>query len=246
MRNILLSILTISSLSTFSFGTSGKEILDKVEANLTSAKDQQSLVEVILGSGNKIDEKRIMKIWSAGKEKRIVKFVSPDSVKGIGVLSLPNEEMYVYLPAYKRTRAIQGNMKNQNFQGTDFSYREIGSFNYSKDYDSKLISQSDGKSTLELTRKQNSDAEYDKVILEVDTVNYLPIKLEMYSSGSLKKILKILKSENKNNYWILSHIRMEDLRKNHFTEIIMKEVEFDKGLENKGIFTKRFLEEPIR
>lgn len=223
------------------FALTGQEVLDKVEKSLTGFSDQMATCEVILGEKGAIKETRVMKIWSAGKNKRVVKFVSPSNVKDIGILVLSDQEMYIYLPAYKKTRRIEGSMKNQNFQGTDFSYREIGSYEYSKDFDSKVIKEDDKTIQLELTKKTDSDSSYNKIIMEVEKQNFLPKKLEMYSNNELKKVLTIITTEKKGNYWALTHIKMEDLSKNHFTEIKMKEIIFDSGLEAKGIFSERFL-----
>ncbi len=237
MKKIIFFLMIAGNL----FSITGQEVLDKVEKSLTGFSDQTATCEVILGEKGAVKETRVMKIWSAGKSKRVVKFLTPSNVKDIGILVLSDKEMYIYLPAYKKTRRIEGGMKNQNFQGTDFSYREIGSYEYSKDFDSKVIKEDDRIIQLELTKKADSDSPYNKIIMEVEKQNYLPKKLEMYSNNELKKVLTIITTEKKNNYWALTHIKMEDLTKNHFTEKKMKEIVFDSGLEGKGVFTERFL-----
>lgn len=224
------------------YSITGNEVLKKVEEVLTKEKDRESLVEVILYSGDKVREKREMQVWNAGKDKRVVKFLSPSSVKGIGVLSLPNSEMYVYLPAYKRVRAIQGSAKDQNFQGTDFSYREIGSFNYSSDFDASIVSEDNENYVLELKRKPNSEITYDRVVMVVSKDSFLPRKLDMFEKGALKKILEITETEKKGNYYILKRLKMTTVSTKTATEIIVKDVKFDQGLELKGIFSQRFLE----
>lgn len=241
MKKILFFLLVYGNL----FALTGQEVLEKVEKSLTGFSDQTATCEVILGEKGVVKETRSMKIWSAGKSKRIVKFVSPSHVKDIGILVLSDKEMYIYLPAYKKTRRIEGNMKNQNFQGTDFSYREIGSYEYSKDFDSKIIKEDEAIIKLELTKKPSSDSSYTKIIMEVEKPNFLPKKLEMYVSDKLKKVLTIISTEKRNNYWALTHVKMEDLSKNHFTEIKMKEIVFDSGLERKGVFSERFLKSPL-
>lgn len=248
MERFILMIIISWFVSNLAFGLSGQEILDRVEKSLTGYKDQTSTTEVILGKidGNKIEETRIMKIWSAGKNKRVVKFVQPSNVKDIGILVLSDDEMYIYLPAYKKVRRIQGTMKDQNFQGTDFSYREIGSFEYSKNYTSVVLKEDDKTAVLELTKKPSSDVIYSKIIMYVDKVEFLPEKIEMYDRDEIKKVLSIISREKKNNYWVLTHIRMEDLKRKHFTEIKMKEIIFDSGIEAKGVFSQRFLQEPTK
>ncbi|MGC8764312.1 MAG: outer membrane lipoprotein-sorting protein [Brevinematia bacterium] len=245
MKRIAVSILLLF-LGSFVFGLTGQEVLDKVEASLTGYTDQTAVTEVILGRMDKVEETRTMKLWSAGKSKRVVKFLQPSNVKDIGILVRSKDEMYIYLPAYKKVRRIQGSMKDQNFQGTDFSYREIGSFEYSDDYSSKVLKEDENTITLELTKKNSSDAHYSRIIMLVDKINFLPLKLEMYLKEELKKVLTIIESEKKGNYWVLTHIKMEDISKKHYTEIKMKDISFDTGLEKKGIFTERFLQEPAK
>jgi outer membrane lipoprotein-sorting protein len=241
----LLILLTL--LWATAFGLSGQEVLDKVEASLTGYSDQSATAEVTLGKiDGGVEETRIMKLWSAGKNRRVVKFASPPNVRDIGILVKSSDEMYIYLPAYKKVRRIQGSMKDQNFQGTDFSYREIGSFEYSDNYDSRVVKEDEKNITLELTKKPNSDAFYTRIIMYVDKEHYLPLKLEMYVKEEARKVLTILQREKKEKYWILTHIRMEDLLKKHYTEMKMKDVIFDTGLEKKGVFSERFLEQPVK
>ncbi len=236
-----LTIFVLLSLAHLSYAISGNEVLSQVEASLTKQKDQESTVEVILYKGGKANEKREMKIWSKGKEKRLVKFISPESVKGIGVLSLPGDKIYVYLPAYKKVRAIQGSAKDQSFQGTDFSYREIGEFNYSSSFDAKIILENDKEYVLELTRKPSSDWKYEKIIMTVEKNEFLPKKLEMYEKGKLKKVLEVIETRKIGNYNVLYHMKMSTIPNNTATEIITKDIKFDQNLEAKGVFTERFL-----
>ncbi len=250
MRNItiFLSIILLLSGINKVFALTGQEVLNKVEESLTGYVDQSLTAEVTLGKTEekKVEETRIMKIWSAGKNKRVVKFVQPSNVKDIGILVLSEDEMYIYLPAYKKIRRIQGSMKDQNFQGTDFSYREIGSFEYSKNYNPNILAENEKTIILELIKKLTSDVPYSKIIMYVDKINFLPEKLEMFEKNEIRKVLTILNRDKKGKYWVLTHIRMEDIHKKHFTEIKVKEVTFDSGLESKGIFTQRFLQEPTK
>ncbi|MCX8029472.1 MAG: outer membrane lipoprotein-sorting protein [Brevinematales bacterium] len=241
MKRVIFSLIMMFVIS-YVYGLSAKEILDKVENNLSKEKDRESIVEVILYKEGKEKERREMRIWSAGNDKRVAKFISPESVKNVGILTLPNNEMYVYLPAYKKVRAVQGSMKDQNFQGTDFSYREMGGFDYSEDFDPKILSEDSTTYTLELVRKPNSDWSYDRILMVVLKDVFLPKKLEMYEKGKLKKVLDVLETEKKANYFVLSRIRMTSIANNTSTEIISKDVKFDQGLEARGIFSQRFLE----
>jgi len=60
------------------------------------------------------------------------RFTAPASQAGIAFLSLPNDVMYMYLPAFGKERRIASSAKNQNFAGTDFSYDDMESVPFSK------------------------------------------------------------------------------------------------------------------
>lgn len=229
------------------FSQTGKEVLDKVEATLTAPKDMETYFEMTLGStGGGSTEKRTLKIWTAGKDKRVVKFIAPVSVNNVGVLALGDDEMYVYLPAYQKVRRIQGNMRDSDFQGTDFSYREMGSYNYTKDYEASVQKDEKDFVILNLAKKNGSDAPYDRLVMTVDKGNYLPKSIEMYSGDVKKKVLTVLDSAKKGAYWTFQSIRMENLPAKHFTEVTMKDIQFDGNIEGKGVFTQRFLKQYVK
>jgi outer membrane lipoprotein-sorting protein len=204
--------------------------------------------EMLLGNtaDQKNQEKRTLKIWTMGKNKRVVKFITPSSINNVGVLALNDDEMYVYLPAYQKVRRIQGNMRDNDFQGTDFSYREMGSYNYTKDYEASVAKDEKESYTLNLARKSGSDASYDKLVMVVNKANYLPKSIQMIAGGTEKKLLIILDAEKNGDYWTFKKIRMENLMIKHFTEISMKDTRFDQSLDDKGVFTQRFLKQYVK
>ncbi len=230
------------------FGATGQDVLDKVETALTAPKDMEAYYDMRLGSpdNEKDIEQRTLRIWNMGKNKRVVKFLTPSSINNVGVLALSGDEMYVYLPAYQKVRRIQGSMKNNDFQGTDFSYREMGSYNYSADYESTIIKEDDNTIILNLTKKSGSDAPYDKLVMTVDKSNYMFKTIEMFSGDVKTKVLNVLETEKKEGYWTFTKIRMENLSIKHFTEVNMKDIRFDQDLEAKETFTQRFLKQYVK
>ncbi|UCH92133.1 MAG: outer membrane lipoprotein-sorting protein [Candidatus Aminicenantes bacterium] len=83
---------------------------------------------------------QISKLFDNGKiEKRLIRFLAPADVKGIGLLSFDYEkkddDMWFYMPALRKTRRIVSSEKSKNFMGSEFSYGDItppniDSFNY--------------------------------------------------------------------------------------------------------------------
>ena len=62
-------------------------------------------------------------------EKRIIKFTSPAEVKGTGILIYDHEDkpddMWIYLPALKKTRRIVSSEKSKGFMGSEFSNADM-------------------------------------------------------------------------------------------------------------------------
>jgi outer membrane lipoprotein-sorting protein len=245
MKKIILSVslcFAFLSMSSILYGLTGDEILKKTEETLSGPEDYEGRLTMTLansdGSGK---EERALKVWFAGKEKRVIKFLSPPSMNGIGLLSLDDDEMYLYLPAQNKIRRIEGGVKNDDFQGTDFSYNEMGSYDYRKDYSAGLHAEDEKTYTLLLTKNQGSDKPYDTMIMNVDKSTFIPLTIEFYKGDTLKKILSILEIKKTGSNIIPSRIKMENVEKRHYTEMIMTEMKFDQGLLEKNIFSKRFL-----
>ena len=96
-------------------------ILEKMDQVLYAPKDMTAFNRLVLIDRNDRQEIREAKILQKGTDKRIMRFTSQASQAGIAVLALPNDVMYLYLPAFGKERRISASVKNQNFAGTDFS-----------------------------------------------------------------------------------------------------------------------------
>ena len=100
-------------------------ILKKMDEVMYSPKDMTGKNKIVLIDKNGKQETREASILQKGNDKRIFRFTAPASQAGIAVLSLPNDVMYLYLPAFGKERRISTSVKSQNFAGTDFSYDDM-------------------------------------------------------------------------------------------------------------------------
>jgi outer membrane lipoprotein-sorting protein len=224
------------------FGLTGDEILAKAEQALAGPKDYEGLSTMVLANSDGTQkEQRSLRIWISGKEKRVIKFVSPPGIEGIGLLTESSDEMYLYLPAQNKIRRIEGGSKNDDFQGTDFSYNEMGSFDYKKDYAAEVTAEDDASWTLALVKKAGVDRPYDRLVMVVDKADYVPRTIEMYRSTRMQKLLSILEVKKTDAYMVPTRLRMENREKKHYTEMTISDIRFDQGLEAKDVFSKRFL-----
>jgi len=71
------------------------------------------------------------KTYQDGQEKRVIKFLEPADVKGTAMLIIDNkniaDEMWIYLPALKKTRRIVSSEKGKSFMSSEFSNADMSS-----------------------------------------------------------------------------------------------------------------------
>ncbi len=215
-------------------------IIKNMDNVLYAPKDLTGTNTLILIDRNGKQETREANIKQKGTDKRIMRFISPASQAGIAVLALPNDVMYLYLPAFGKERRISASVKNQNFAGTDFSYDDMEPKPYLDKYTPKLIKTEENVFEVELTPKGRSD--YSKIIVNVNKTNYYPELMEYYDKGNTKIKVANYTFKKIGSYWNATEIEMTDLKKNHKTKMQMSDVKYDTGLSDDE-FTIRKLKQ---
>ena len=228
IKSAVLTVLIIAGSLFTANAQDASPILKKMDDVMYSPKDMTGKNKIVLIDKNGKQETREATIQQKGNDKRIFRFTSPASQVGIAVLSLPNDIMYLFLPAFGKERRISTSVKSQNFAGTDFSYDDMEAKPYSEKYTPKLLKTEANVFVLELTPKGQSD--YSKIIVNINKTNYYPESMEYYDKGNTK--IKDAKYTFKKigNYWNAQEIEMSDLKKNHKTKMQMSDVKYDQGL----------------
>ena len=264
MKKIICSVLFLIFISgTFAFATeatkevqvkelTAKEILKKTDAQ-NDPQDQFSHIKMTLIDRRSKESSRKVQLWTKADKNRLIKFLAPADVKGVGFLVLeadsPEEKMYLYLPAFKKIRRIAGSAKRGSFMGTDFSYDDIGSSNYSQDYDPKRLPDQENQYVLELEKKKDSDVDYDKLLVWISPEAFVPTKIEFYKIKRIEqekrfKLIKVMhtkKIERIKKYWMPTELVMENIDQKHKTILELDQIEVDTGLSDK-LFTLRYLQ----
>ncbi len=185
---ILMLVFSINAQDAYS--KNAQSILAKADAVINAPNDMHQFSKMILIDKNGNKKVRKSEMYQKGDEMRLVRFLSPADQKGIGFLSLPNDVMYLYLPAFHKIRRIASHVKNENFAGTDFSYDDMSSFKYAEEYNAKLLETKNSVYVLELTAKPGIKKDYSKLIMEIRKDNFYPVKISFYDkAGNLWKIL---------------------------------------------------------
>lgn len=258
MLGVMVSVLQISAGEK---QRTADEILEKVDNLLNAPRDQDLSIKLILTDKDGRERIRTMRMLQKGSDKRMIRFLSPADQRGIAFLSLPDDVMHLYLPAFKKTRRIASHVKNRRFAGTDFTYEDLEAKRYSEKYVPKLLGtktreclilEKDGEKTewvakeidhylLQLNPREDVRTDYSKLIAWIRTDNFYPTKIEFYDKGNeLYKVLIAEKIKKVDGYWVAMETTMENLEREHKTTMIIEEVKFDSGL-SKDKFTKRYL-----
>jgi outer membrane lipoprotein-sorting protein len=244
MKRIKLSVLASALFLFVGFNASAQDattILNKVDEVMYSPKDMTGTTTIVLIDKAGKEKTREANIIQKGTDKRIFRFTAPSSQAGIAVLSLPNDIMYLYMPAFGKERRISSSVKSQNFAGTDFSYDDMEAKPNAEKYIPKLLDTEENAFVLELTPKSPKSS-YSKVIMKIHKTDFYPISAEFYDKGNRKVKEGTSVYKKIGNYWNAQEMTMTNLKKKHTTKMIMSNVKYDQNTSDDE-FTVRKLKQ---
>jgi hypothetical protein len=124
-------------------GPSAREIMEKVtQARKLDGSEAVVKMSIIGAKGEKRERDITMatKLYDGGAtEKRLYRFLSPPDVKGTSILVFDYvtkpDDIWIYMPALRKTRRIVSSERSKSFMGSDFSYGDLNipaldEFNY--------------------------------------------------------------------------------------------------------------------
>lgn len=224
----------------------GDEILGKAEQAMNAPKDRVATERMTLVDSDGSTKERVIEVYQKGSEKRLAVFRSPSDVDGVGFLSLSDDRMYLYLPAFHKVRRIASSAKNEDFMGTDFSYEDMAETEYTKKYVASLEGRKDGTYQLALTPKPGAVVSYARQKMWVDESTFIPVRTEYYAAdGTLLKVLTAEAIEKIDGYWFPKRMAMKTEKTGHRTVLEMNRIKHDSGLADR-FFTERNLKKQGR
>jgi len=225
------------------------EIMDKMEETSPNFTTQKTISEMILIDEEGNEEIREMIMFSQKGEddqtSTLMRFLSPKSVKGVTLLNIDDgEKIYLYMPAYNKPRRIASSSNGDEFMGTGLSYEDMSMDYKDKDYEKKLLEETDSEYIVEVLPTEE-DVSYEKIILHIDKEKFYAKKVEFYETiNELTKTLTINKIELDDNGKVTPmEIEFTDITENKKTKIVMKETEYDIEL-SSSFFSIRTLSKP--
>ena len=172
---------------------------------------------------NKKGRKRTLKVKSISKdnsEKQILWFLSPADDKGIAYLKIEHknkdDEIRLWLPAFKKIRRISAKKKADSFMGSDLSYEDMTSRQI-EDYNFTIIKEDNINNqdcyVMKSEPKKGIKSEYSKHLTWVTKDKYLPVKEESYDNENKLLKAKSFKYVNLNSFDLVSEIFVENMQK---------------------------------
>ena len=205
-------------------------LLKKMDQTASQIKDKSSNIEMILVNLNTKKEKiKKAVIIQKDGDKKLFRYTYPKSDEGIATLSLPNGDMYLYLPMFKKPKKIT-NLAEGSLNTSDFSVKDMASMSYSENYDAKIHQSRETSYILDLNSK-NNEVEYDHLIIYLNKKFFYPEKIEFYGQKGIEKI-STTKYQKIDGLWVANEVTMQNIKKRHQTTIIMTNIKINQGLKD--------------
>jgi outer membrane lipoprotein-sorting protein len=238
---VILLVSLIGAINVYSQNPA--ELLKKMDEVIYAPKDQTISIKMTVYDKSGKSSVREAHTIQKGNSMRLFRFTSPASQAGIGILSLPNDVMYLYMPAYEKERRIASSVKNQGFAGTDLSYDDMESKSFVLKYDAISLKSEGNDYVLELKPKPENKTDYSKLIVTLGKDNYYPKKIQYFDKANNQiKELNNLKIEKKDKYWVATLFEMKDLRKGTKTQLEFTSVKYDTGLSDDEFTVRKLIQ----
>ena len=221
------------------------ELIAAMESQPEPATTEATLSMTIDTGGQSLT--RVIQMWAAGDDRRVMKFTAPADIAGSGFLTITlqngAEEKLVYLPAVGRVRRIAGGQEGDAFFGSDFSYADVTGFD-PDDYRLKLLEVTDGPTyVVEAVPLAEAAGGHDRLVITVPESSMVPTRMEYYRGDEVVKVLTVGGLTEVDGYTVALERRMETLAGDQvrsFTVITQSDLKLDQPLPDE-LFTERFL-----
>ena len=207
-------------------------VIADMDAAMNRATDQKITWNVLNKEPKKASPSTMRFISLVKGEKSFVQFEQPKDLKDTRVLVLARDQMYVYLPSYRRVRRIASHVTQQGFMGTTYSHDDMSASRFGDVYDGVISAEDDTSWTLEFSPKAGAKTAYAKAIVTVAKSNNMPTELKYFNAKGVH-----VKTETRSSYECRGDVclpgvmRMEDhTRAGAWTELQQDGWELNQGI----------------
>ena len=174
--------------------TPGDEYLVEVDKRANAPADTWFDFGATTQEPGKAPREMAFEVQNKG-EKRMVRFSAPSDMKGTRVLVLSRQQMWVYLPAYRKVRRVASHVKQQGFMGTTYSDEDMSTTQFGSVYTAAVASESEADVQLRLTPRAGAESGYALAEMVVRKDIMLPSEIRYFSESA-----QHLKTETREDY----------------------------------------------
>ena len=191
---------------------------------------------------------------SGAGDRILIRFTYPNDIKGTAFLVWEHpdgdDERFLYLPGLGRTRRIAGAEAQDSFVGSDFTYedisgRELDDYTYSMVEQDATWTAADGQRVPAYrieSRAKDPQARFPRVVSTVRKDNFVIVHADIHNRrDERQKVYDVRRLEQVQSIWTLSEIVMTNTAEQTHTELVVKSVRYNTGLEEAD-FSRRELE----
>ncbi len=173
----------------------GDQILAMMDKAMTRARDQY--FEYTLATYKRGKKPRVLKfsVHIMGDKMRRLEFLAPGDIKGTRFLILAVDQMYVYMPAYKKVRRVASHVKAQGFMGSAYSHEEMSIVTFGDIYAARLAGEDDETWKLELTRREGQTYPYPRLEIKVRKDILQPVEIQFFNDKGMN-----IKTDNRESF----------------------------------------------
>ncbi len=235
------------------------EIADKAQdAVRVKGLEAVATMKIFDDKGNERVRKiaQISKLADNGNtEKRLIRFLEPADVKGTGLLTFDykdgDDDIWLYMPALRKTRRIVSSDKAKNFMGSEFSYADmtpptLDDFNFTLTGEKEINAVNCYE--IEWVPKNDDIADengFSKRIVYIGKADFVIRKALYYDlDGELQKELvipEIKELDLKQHRFRAVHLEMTNLQNGRRSVLNNEQMVFNPDVKDE-YFTTRYLE----
>ena len=110
----------------------GREIIKKNREQMTSRQFASKATLVLIDASGREQTRQLRRLSRTGDddyEKYLIIFSDPPEIRGTAVLNLEHpdreDDLWIYLPALKKSKRVSGTNLRGSWMGTEFSYKDL-------------------------------------------------------------------------------------------------------------------------
>lgn len=194
-----------------------------------------------------------------GSQKYFIYFHEPGDVRRMTFMiwKYPGraDDRWIYIPAVDLIRRIAAEDKYSSFVGSDFSYEDVSGRDVAEDSHTILRHEKlANRNSIVIESIPKDEAAFTRRISWIDEASFLPLKEEYYDAqNQLQRIftadiienITVGEGDDRRIYPTVMKRTMENVRTGHRTEVNVRSVSYDLGLEDAD-FSERRMRRPPR